>query len=508
MNTSTEGRGPLGFLLADVRRFGRFFGSDFRDGLHPQVLASVVFLFFACLAPAIAFGGLMSVVTDGAIGVVEMIVATSLCGVVYALFAGQPLTILGGTGPLLVFTEILYLFCKQIGVPFLSAYAWIGLWTAGFLVLLSVFGASRWIRLFTRFTDETFAALISLIFIVEAVSNILRAFPDQRIPDDSALLSMLLALGTLYVSTILARLRRSPYLREWLRNVLADFSPAIAIGLMLFARRMVPAVHLPSLAIPTQFATSTGRPWLLPLFSGPSWLPVAAALPAVLVTMLVYLDQNITARLVNSPENKLKKGPAYDLDLLVVGALLGICSIFGLPWLVGATVRSLNHVRSLATVEVSTDGTVIIKGVRENRLSALCVHFLVGASLLVAASLLRQVPMAILFGLFLYMGIASTRSNQLFERLRLWIMDPARYPPTYYLRRVPLPIVNRFTLVQLGCLIILWIVKTSRAGILFPLFIALLVPVRRLLDRFLPPEHTATLDQEESDAEVEDRAVE
>ncbi len=139
MNTSTEGRGPLGFLLADVRRFGRFFGSDFRDGLHPQVLASVVFLFFACLAPAIAFGGLMSVVTDGAIGVVEMIVATSLCGVVYALFAGQPLTILGGTGPLLVFTEILYLFCKQIGVPFLSAYAWIGLWTAGFLVLLSVF---------------------------------------------------------------------------------------------------------------------------------------------------------------------------------------------------------------------------------------------------------------------------------------------------------------------------------------------------------------------------------
>ena len=104
--------------------------------------------------------------------------------------------------------------------------------------------------------------------------------------------------------------------------------------------------------------------------------------------------------------------------------------------------------------------------------------------------------MAILFGLFLYMGIASTRSNQLFERLRLWIMDPARYPPTYYLRRVPLPIVNRFTLVQLGCLIILWIVKTSR-GILFPLFIALLSQSGDSLIVSLPPEHTATLDQEE-----------
>lgn len=508
MTTSPESRGPLSFLLADVRRYARFFGSDFRDGLHPQVLASIVFLFFACLAPAVAFGGLMSVVTDGAIGVVEMIVATSLCGIAYALLAGQPLTILGGTGPLLVFTEILYLLCQRLGVPFLSAYAWIGLWTAGFLVLLSIFGASRWIRLFTRFTDETFAALISVIFIVEAVSNILRAFPDQRTPDESALLSMSLALGTLYVSTVLARLRRSPYLREWLRNALADFSPAIAIGLMLLARWMVPAVQLPSLAIPTQLATTTGRPWLLPLLSGPSWLPVAAAIPAALVTVLVYLDQNITARLVSSPEHKLQKGPAYDLDLLIVGALIGLCSIFGLPWLVGATVRSLNHVRSLATVEISAEGTVAIQGVRENRVSALCVHLLIGASLVVAASLLRQVPMAILFGLFLYMGIASTRNNQLFERLRLWFMDPARYPPTYYLRRVPLPIVHRFTLVQLGCLVMLWIVKTSRAGILFPLFIALLVPVRRLLDRVLPPEHTATLDQEESDAEVEDRAVE
>lgn len=143
--------------------------------------------------------------------------------------------------------------------------------------------------------------------------------------------------------------------------------------------------------------------------------------------MLIYLDQSITARLVNSAENKLQKGAAYDLDLLIVGCLLGLCSILGLPWLVGATVRSLSHVRSLATVEVTEDRTVNITGVRENRVSALFVHLLIGASLL-ATSLLRQVPMAILFGLFLYMGIASMGNNQLFERLRLWLMDPSRYP--------------------------------------------------------------------------------
>ena len=40
---------------------------------------------FGCLAPAVAFGGLMAVMTDGAIGIVEMLVATAACGVVYAL---------------------------------------------------------------------------------------------------------------------------------------------------------------------------------------------------------------------------------------------------------------------------------------------------------------------------------------------------------------------------------------------------------------------------------------
>lgn len=53
--------------------------------------------------------------------------------------------------------------------------------------------------------------------------------------------------------------------------------------------------------------------------------------------MLVYLDQNITARLVNSPQNRLKKGEGYHLDLLVVALLVGICSLFGLPPLVAAT---------------------------------------------------------------------------------------------------------------------------------------------------------------------------
>jgi hypothetical protein len=254
-------------------------------------------------------------------------------------------------------------------------------------------------------------------------------------------------------------------------------------------------VALETLAVPAEFATTSGRSWFVNPLDAPSWVWGAAALPAALVSILLYLDQNITVRLVNNPANKLKKGAGYHLDLALVGVLVGVCSLFGLPWMVAATVRSLNHVRSLNTVEQREDKEVIT-GTIETRVTGLLVHLAVGASLL-ALGLLRQVPMSVLFGLFLFMGVASMRGNQLFERLQLWFMDPERYPVNYYLRAVPTRTVHAYTAVQTACLAVLWIVKTSAVGILFPLFIGLLVPVRMLLDRKFESEHLALLDAEE-----------
>lgn len=40
-----------------------------------------------------------------------------MTGVAYSVFAGQPLTILGSTGPVLVFEKILFKFCKYVLQP-------------------------------------------------------------------------------------------------------------------------------------------------------------------------------------------------------------------------------------------------------------------------------------------------------------------------------------------------------------------------------------------------------
>ena len=489
-----------GGVINDIKRRLPFYAADFKDGLHPKTIASVMFLFFACLAPAVTFGGVMAIQTGGEIGAVEMIAATAVCGVIYAIIAGQPLIVLGGTGPVLIFTALLYQNCGDLGIPFLPTYAWVGFWTALLVVLMSVTDSSCLMRYFTRFTDEIFAALISLLFIYEAVRALALIFNEPDNTHDTALLSILLALGTFYVANQLQRIRKSRYLLPWMREFISDFGPTIALAVLTIVAFQFPEVVLDVLPAPDTFGTTNGRSWLVDPFEAPMWVRFAAIGPAIFSALLVFLEQNITARIVNSPDHRLQRGETYHLDLSIVGVLIGACSLFGLPWLRAATVRSLNHVRSLATSEeaVGRDGERHdrIIHVRENRISALAIHIMLGLSLSLLG-VLKMVPMAVLYGLFLYMGVVSMKGNQLFERLSLWAMDSDLYPPTHYIRQVPNRQIHLFTAIQLLCLVILWITKASIIGILFPLFIALLVPVRFLLNRFFDPQHLLALDADE-----------
>jgi len=54
---------------------------------------------------------------------------------------------------------------------------------------------------------------------------------------------------------------------------------------------------------------------------------------------------------------------------------------------------------------------------------------------------------------------------------------------------------NIFTLIQIGALATLWVLKSSSLGILFPLLIALLVPLRQWLSKHFEEEHLTTLDE-------------
>lgn len=494
---------PMGGLRDDIARRWPLYASDFKDGLNAKVLASTLFLFFACLANALAFGALTGALTGNQIGIVEMLVVTAAGGVLFALFAGQPLTILGGTGPITIFTGLLYGLCLQQGLPFLTVYAWVGIWSGLLLLLCAFTDASALMKYFTKFTDEVFAALISVIFIYEAVNNIVDSYQTREL--SVAFLATILALGTYILARNLKRATNTVYLNKTARTILSDFGPALSILVLTAFAFQFPQIPLERPPVPDGMSTTSGRPWLVDVFAVSPSVILGSLLPALMVTILLFLDQNITTRIVNSPSNRLRKGGGYHLDLAIVATIVLVGSVFGLPWLAAATVHSVNHVKSLMDTEVKTVGggaQEVPFQVCENRVSGLLIHLLMALSLLFLPAV-AYIPMAVLYGLFLYMGVNSLGGNGFMERLALWVTDRRLYPQTHYLANVPLKAIHWFTLIQLFCFGALWAIKSSKIGILFPLMIAAMVPIRAVMGRFFQPEHIALLDAEDEAEAVE-----
>ncbi|XP_040833706.1 electroneutral sodium bicarbonate exchanger 1 [Ochotona curzoniae] len=542
----------FGGLVLDIKRKAPWYWSDYRDALSLQCLASFLFLYCACMSPVITFGGLLGEATEGRISAIESLFGASMTGIAYSLFAGQALTILGSTGPVLVFEKILFKFCKDYALSYLSLRACIGLWTAFLCIVLVATDASSLVCYITRFTEEAFASLICIIFIYEAIEKLihlaetypvhmhgqldhlslyycrcalpenpsnltLQYWKDQNIvtaevqwanltvsechkmrgefvgsacghhgpyAPDVLFWSCILFFTTFILSSTLKTFKTSRYFPTRVRSMVSDFAVFLTIFTMVIVDFLI-GVPSPKLQVPSVFKpTRDDRGWIIsPIGPNPWWTVIAAIIPALLCTILIFMDQQITAVIINRKEHKLKKGCGYHLDLLMVAIMLGVCSIMGLPWFVAATVLSITHVNSLKLEsECSAPGEQPkFLGIREQRVTGLMIFVLMGCSVFMTA-VLKFIPMPVLYGVFLYMGVSSLQGIQFFDRLKLFGMPAKHQPDFIYLRHVPLRKVHLFTLIQLTCLVLLWVIKASPAAIVFPMMVLALVFVRKVMD--------------------------
>ena len=74
----------VSFYRADLRRRGKYYKSDWTDAFQKkrQVLPAILFLYFACLSPAVSFGTIASEITGGSIGIVEFLLSSGMSGMV------------------------------------------------------------------------------------------------------------------------------------------------------------------------------------------------------------------------------------------------------------------------------------------------------------------------------------------------------------------------------------------------------------------------------------------
>ncbi|XP_071218769.1 anion exchange protein 2-like isoform X1 [Salvelinus alpinus] len=531
----------FGGLINDAARRYPKYASDFRDALNPQCMAAIIFIYFAALSPAVTFGGLLGEKTGGLIGVSELIIATAMQGVIFSLLGAQPLLVVGFSGPLLVFEEAFYSFCNANHIEYLTGRVWIGFWLVLIVVIIVAFEGSFLVRFVSRFTQEIFSFLISLIFIYETFSKLGKIFqehPLQRcylvndtwtssscnntvvgVPGkvvgepNTALLTLVLMSGTFFIAFYLRKFKNSAFFPGKLRRMIGDFGVPIAILIMVLVDYSIKDTYTQKLSVPTGFSVTSPekRRWLIPPLGSdgqfPVWMMAISILPALLVFILIFMETQITTLIVSKKERMLLKGSGFHLDLLIIVAIGGVSALFGLPWLAAATVRSVTHANALTVMSkaVAPGDKPRIHEVKEQRVTGFLVALFVGLSIVIG-DLLRQIPIAVLFGIFLYMGVMSLNGIQLTERMLLLFMPPKYHPDHTYVRKVRTLRMHLFTGIQLVCLAALWTVMSTVASLAFPFVLILTVPIKWfLLPRIFTTREMQCLDADDAEPKFDER---
>ena len=222
----------FGGMINDLKRRSKHWKSDITDGFNSQSLAAAVFIYFASLSGAIAFGGLLGEKTNNLIGISETLVLSSLSALIFSLFSGMPLIITGVTGPLLLYDESLFQICADNHIDYLAIRVWTGIWMIILALLVAMFQGSLLVKYFTKFTKDVFSALVALLYIFEALKKLMKVYkahPLASIPHycnqtlvgpngqidlqepNTALLSTILMFGTFFVAYSLRAVKTSHF---------------------------------------------------------------------------------------------------------------------------------------------------------------------------------------------------------------------------------------------------------------------------------------------------------
>ncbi|KAK6920700.1 Bicarbonate transporter-like, transmembrane domain [Dillenia turbinata] len=597
---------PFRGIKNDLKARSLCYKQDWTGGIRAgiRILAPTTYIFFASAIPVISFGEQLERNTEGSLTAVQTLASTSLCGMIHSLIGGQPLLILGVAEPTVLMYTFMFNFAKDrkdLGQKlFLAWTGWVCVWTALLLFLLAILGACSIINRFTRLAGELFGLLIAMLFMQQAIRGAVEEFgiPQRENPNQTALLpswrfsngmfALVLSFGLLLTALRSRKARSWRYGTGWLRGFIADYGVPLMV-LVWTAISYIPADDVPR-GIPRRIRTP--NPWSPGAYSNwtvvkdmldvPPLYIVGAFIPATMIAVLYYFDHSVASQLAQQKEFNLKKPASYHYDLLLLGFLVILCGLIGIPPSNGVIPQSPMHTKSLATLKhqllrnklVATARKSISKNsnlgqlyqsmkeaynemqtplvyqvppalglkelkestiqlasssgyidapvdetvfdvdkdvddllpveVKEQRLSNLLQALMVGGCV-AAMPVLKKIPTAVLWGYFAFMAIESLPGNQFWERILLLFTAPSRrykvleHDHATFVETVPFISIATFTLFQtaylLLCFGITWI---PIAGVLFPLLIMLLVPVRQyILPKFFKGAHLQDLDAAE-----------
>lgn len=490
-------------MKRDLKARAPLYWDDWKRPENPfLVLNAILFAFVVQLIPALIFAELLDRQTEGSLAVAEVLLSAGIIGIIYSLIAGQPLVLLGITGPVAILLGTSYGLAAQFDAEYFAFFWWLCMWTALLHLLTAVVGLVNFVWQITPFSSQIFEFFIAMSFIYESIRDLVEPIhltKEGEVEErSSAYASLVVGILTFVICWSLHFAETWVFFTRQVRIFLTSYNMMIAIVIMT-SLSYLPGVdqdfskdngdkhhgieRVNIRFTPWDWQPTADRPWVANPFEGIDAKGIFGALfPAFMLYLLFFIDHNISSILTQANKYNLSKPPAYHWDFFCLGLTIIPCGILGLPPGSGLIPQAPLHTRALCTRKHE-----MIHGVRrevvthceEQRWSALIQASLmfVALSLMVA---IAWIPVGCLFGVFLYLGVGAMHGNEIWERLTLMFMLPKKRPQIPVVTMVSSwRIVQMFTAIQVACAALVFgIAQFASVGYIFPALIAALVPVR------------------------------
>ncbi|KAI5777663.1 HCO3 transporter family-domain-containing protein [Geopyxis carbonaria] len=493
---------PFRLLRSDLVGRGRLWHTDWF--FNQLILASAVYLFFTNLLPGITFSSDLYVRTERNYGTIEVVFSTGLCGIIFALFSAQPLTILGVTGPFCILSETIFELCRdQFKIPYLPFMAWACIHSAWMHWLLAVFNAHDWTMGYvTTFSTEIFSLLNSIIYFHKAIQELERAHAATSFA--SFLYSIIGCAGTFLLAALLSTANSwAPLFHRYVRMGLTEYAAAISIIIFIAMPQIGELDSLDQQRLPVSTSFSPTHPdrdtFFVRFWELPAAWAAAAMIPGLIITTLFFFDVEVSTICATLPRYNVRKPGGYAWDVFLLGATTGLCGILGIPPANGLLPQAPLHSESLLHTEKppkdAPADTVPVVTVHEQRWSHL-LHA-VGISAFVAPPLMHVLgltPTSVLAGLFLFMGEQSLATNPILFRFFNMLTPSSELPPP------PAGVrgysgMHMYTLTQIVLTAGIFALTFTQGAPAFPVVIVLLVPIRlRVMNKWWKSETLRAVD--------------
>ncbi|KAF2834730.1 anion exchange family protein [Patellaria atrata CBS 101060] len=481
-------------IVNDLKRRGPYYWSDWKDAWDYRVVPATVYMYFANILPALAFSLDMFEQTDMSFGVNEVLLASVLGAVVFAVAAAQPLVIVGVTGPITVFNYTVYDIITPRGTNYFAFMCWIGLWSLVMHWILAITNSCNLLKYVTRFSCDIFGFYVAFIYLQKGIQVLTRQWEDG---EASAYLSITVALLVLMLAYGCGIIGTSYLLQHVVRKFIEDYGTPLTIifftGFVHIGK--MENVELSVLPTTKAFFPTTDRGWFIHFWD----LDVAdifLAIPfAILLTILFWFDHNVSALIAQGTEFPLRKPAGFHWDIFLLGLTTGVAGLLGIPFPNGLIPQAPFHTTSLCVTRTVTDSTGddgankghttrrVIDHVVEQRVSNLAQGLLtLGTMTGPLLIVLHLIPQAVLAGLFFVMGVQALEGNGITTKLFYLLRDASLTPLSEPLKRIER---QRMIWVFVGLELVgfgaTFAITQTIAAIGFPVFILLLIPVRTWL---------------------------